>query len=80
MVGEGEAAELDLSAQVEVRETGIEVRLAGGILKLDEACGGGESGLRERERAYQAELSPDCRRQCSACGAAALLKEGRCDG
>ena len=36
--------------------------------------------LRERERAYQAELSPDCRRQCSACGAAGLLKEGRCDG
>ncbi|MBR4472951.1 MAG: TIGR03960 family B12-binding radical SAM protein [Oscillospiraceae bacterium] len=36
--------------------------------------------LRERERAYRAELSPDCRRQCSACGAAGLLKEGRCDG
>jgi hypothetical protein len=36
--------------------------------------------LRERERACRAELSPDCRRQCSACGAAALLKEGRCDG
>ncbi|MER2235168.1 MAG: TIGR03960 family B12-binding radical SAM protein [Candidatus Limivicinus sp.] len=36
--------------------------------------------LRERERAYQAELSPDCRHTCSACGAAGLLKEGRCDG
>ena len=36
--------------------------------------------LCERERAYKAELSPDCRRQCSACGAAGLLKEGRCDG
>ena len=36
--------------------------------------------LRERERACRAELSPDCRRQCSACGAAGLLKEGRCDG
>ena len=36
--------------------------------------------LRERERSCRAELSPDCRRQCSACGAAALLKEGRCDG
>ena len=36
--------------------------------------------LRERERAYRAELSPDCRKQCSACGAAGLLKEGRCDG
>ena len=36
--------------------------------------------LRERERAYRAELSPDCRKQCSACGAAALLTEGKCDG
>ena len=36
--------------------------------------------LRERERAYRAELSPDCRKQCSACGAAKLLTEGRCDG
>ena len=36
--------------------------------------------LRERERAYRNELSPDCRKQCSACGAASLLKEGRCDG
>jgi radical SAM superfamily enzyme YgiQ (UPF0313 family) len=36
--------------------------------------------LRERARAYRAELSPDCRAGCSACGAAALLKEGRCDG
>ena len=36
--------------------------------------------LRERERALRAELSPDCRKQCSACGAAGLLTEGRCDG
>lgn len=36
--------------------------------------------LRERHRAYQAELSPDCRVMCSACGAEALLKGGRCDG
>jgi len=36
--------------------------------------------LREREMCYRSELSPDCRRQCSACGAAALLKGGRCDG
>lgn len=36
--------------------------------------------LRERHRAYEAQLSPDCRAACSACGAAALLTEGRCDG
>ena len=34
----------------------------------------------ERERAYKSELSPDCRKQCSACGAAKLLKGGKCDG
>ena len=34
----------------------------------------------EREQAYRAELSPDCRRQCTGCGALALLpKGGRCD-
>ena len=36
--------------------------------------------LRERQRCYESVLSPDCRRQCSACGAARLLKEVRCDG
>lgn len=36
--------------------------------------------LRERERCYHSKLSPDCRKGCSACGAAALLKGGRCDG
>lgn len=36
--------------------------------------------LHEREMCYKSELSPDCRRQCSACGAARLLKGGRCDG
>ncbi len=35
--------------------------------------------VRERERAYCSELSPDCRRQCSACGAALMLKDRRCD-
>ena len=36
--------------------------------------------LHEREMAYQSRLSPDCRKQCSACGAAALLERGyRCD-
>lgn len=34
----------------------------------------------EREMAYKSELSPDCRKQCSACGAAKLLKGGKCDG
>ena len=34
----------------------------------------------EREQAYNSELSPDCRKQCSACGAAKLLKGGKCDG
>ncbi len=36
--------------------------------------------LHEREMAYAAALSPDCRKQCSACGAAVLLKGGKCDG
>lgn len=34
----------------------------------------------EREQAYKSELSPDCRKQCSACGAVKLLKGGKCDG
>lgn len=36
--------------------------------------------LHEREQCYKSALSPDCRRQCSACGAAKLLNGGRCDG
>ena len=36
--------------------------------------------LREKEQCYASALSPDCRKQCSGCGAASLLKEGRCDG
>ena len=36
--------------------------------------------LHEREMCYRSQLSPDCRKQCSACGAARLLKGGRCDG
>ena len=35
--------------------------------------------IRERERAYQSALSPDCRRQCAACGAARLLHGRACD-
>lgn len=34
----------------------------------------------EREMCYQSKLSPDCRKQCSACGAARLLNGGHCDG
>ena len=33
----------------------------------------------EREQCYKSELSPDCRKQCSACGAR-CLSGGRCDG
>ena len=35
--------------------------------------------LRERERCYRSELSPDCRKSCSACGAARLLHGRKCD-
>ena len=34
----------------------------------------------EYEQAIRAEISPDCRVQCTACGAAKLLKGGKCDG
>ena len=33
----------------------------------------------EREMAYKSQLSPDCRKQCTGCGALKLLKEGKCD-
>ena len=36
--------------------------------------------LHERQQCYASALSPDCRKQCSACGAASLLKGGKCDG
>lgn len=37
--------------------------------------------LREKHRAYEARLSPDCRVACSACGAQSLLPKGvKCDG
>ena len=32
--------------------------------------------LRERERAYRSEITPDCRRGCAGCGANALLTDG----
>ena len=35
--------------------------------------------LREYEQAHRGCLSPDCRAACLGCGAAAFLKEGRCD-
>ncbi|MBQ6432097.1 MAG: TIGR03960 family B12-binding radical SAM protein [Oscillospiraceae bacterium] len=34
---------------------------------------------KERERAYRNETTPDCREQCSGCGANCLLKGGKCD-
>ena len=35
----------------------------------------------EKEMCYESALSPDCRHQCSACGAARLLTcGGKCDG
>lgn len=34
----------------------------------------------EREQSRLGLLSPDCRKQCTGCGAAKLLKEGKCDG
>ena len=35
---------------------------------------------RERERAYEAVITPDCRKQCTGCGANHLLEKGRaCD-
>ena len=34
----------------------------------------------EREQAYKAERSPDCRKQCTGCGALSLMPEGgKCD-
>ena len=36
--------------------------------------------LHERQQCYASALSPDCRKQCSACGAARLLKGVKCDG
>lgn len=36
--------------------------------------------IHEYEQAHRGLLSPDCRAQCSGCGAAAFLKGGRCDG
>ena len=36
--------------------------------------------LRERKKAYDCRITPDCRQGCSGCGANKLLKEVRCDG
>ena len=35
--------------------------------------------VNEREKAYRSELTPDCRHQCAACGAARLLHGRKCD-
>ena len=34
---------------------------------------------RERERAYASQITPDCRHQCTGCGANRLLEGGKCD-
>ncbi len=36
--------------------------------------------VHEYKQAHKGCLSPDCRAQCSGCGAASFLKGGRCDG
>ena len=36
--------------------------------------------VHEREQCYASRLSPDCRKQCSACGVARLMRGGKCDG
>ena len=36
--------------------------------------------IHEREMCYASTLSPDCRKQCSGCGALRLMNGGRCDG
>ena len=35
--------------------------------------------LRERQRAYAGEITPDCRQGCAGCGASKLLREVECD-
>lgn len=35
--------------------------------------------LRERHRAYEAKVTPDCRHACAGCGANKLLREVECD-
>ena len=35
--------------------------------------------MRERKRAYDATITPDCREGCAGCGANCLLKEVQCD-
>ena len=35
--------------------------------------------LRERRRAYESKVTPDCREGCTGCGANCLLKEVECD-
>ena len=36
--------------------------------------------LRERRKAYEGVITPDCRHGCSGCGANCMLKEVACDG
>lgn len=34
---------------------------------------------KERENAYEGKITPDCRKQCTGCGANLIYKGGRCD-
>jgi len=34
---------------------------------------------KEREAAYEGVITPDCRKQCTGCGANLIYKGGRCD-
>jgi radical SAM family uncharacterized protein len=44
------------------------------------SAGVGEAFMwREREAAYQGEITPDCRRECTGCGASNFLNGGACD-
>lgn len=40
---------------------------------------GKEFFRRERHKAYRAETTADCRQSCAGCGAACMLKGGKCD-
>ena len=79
------------AAQIEADGAGAPGVAEGGAVKGG-AChrGNGEGSavdvgvskkflLKERNRAYKAEITPDCRQGCAGCGANCLLKEVSCD-
>ena len=51
------------------------------LLPWETLCDGVSTAYlkREREKAYASETTPDCRSQCSGCGANCLLEGGKCD-